>query len=160
MGIRLLLHPRTFLITKKGIIPAKLADDIEILGKDYQDQYVYKKIQRIGETEGKTTEILTEKRLFHIYDDYRVYTPKGRSDSGQITEEDKIFNVKNILSAETTDLLKSPTNYPNSYKSYLCGFQNSLLAKFFHDEEHTPKFNDANYHENLCFFLAAEIYIT
>ena len=133
MITKLLLHPRTFLIAKNGVVPALLVNNVEVLGKNNLDEYVYKKIQKIGETEGKTIEILTEKRLFHIHDSYHVYTSKGKPSVSQIKEEDKILNVRYSESAETNDLLKSSINYPNSYKSYLCGFQNSILAKFFHD---------------------------
>ena len=153
----LLLHPRTFLISKSGIIPAKLANNIEILGKNSQDEYSYKNIQRQSDeiVEAKTREILTERKLFNIYENYHVSSSKGLLSINQITEEHEILDIKNIRLEEIQNLLKSTANYPNSYKSYLCGFQNSLLAKFFHDEEYMPKSDDVYYHDS-SFFLELE----
>ena len=92
----LLLHPRTFLISKSGIIPAKLANNIEILGKNSQDEYSYKNIQRQSDemVEAKTREILTERKLFNIYENYHVSSSKGSLLSiNQITEEDEILDL-------------------------------------------------------------------
>ena len=168
MPHNLLLHPRTFLIyksqwfddLKNGIIPADqvaVGNSIEILGKNSQDEYTYKKIRRQSSemVEAKTREILTERRLFNIHDNYRVSSSSGRIKINQITEEHKILDTKNIQLEKIQNLLKSVANYPNSYKSYLCGFQNSLLTKFFHGEGYTPKFNNVHYHTNL-FFLDLE----
>ena len=168
MPHNLLLHPRTFLIyksqwfddLKNGIIPADqvaVGNSIEILGKNSQDEYTYKKIRRqsFEMVEAKTREILTERRLFNIYDNYRVSTSSGLIKINQITEEHKILDTKNIQLEKIQNLLKSAANYPNSYKSYLCGFQNSLLTKFFHGEGYTPEFNNVHYHSNL-FFLDLE----
>ena len=168
MPYNLLLHPRTFLIyksqwfddLKSGIIPADqivVGNSIEILGKNSQDEYTYKKIRRQSSemVEAKTREILTERRLFNIYDNYRVSSSSGRIKINQITEEHKILDTKNIQLEKIQNLLKSVANYPNSYKSYLCGFQNSLLTKFFHGEGYTPKFNNVHYHTSL-FFLDLE----
>ena len=168
MPYNLLLHSRTFLIyksqwfddLKSGIIPADqivVGNSIEILGKNSQDEYTYKKIRRQSSemVEAKTREILTERRLFNIYDNYRVSSSSGRIKINQITEEHKILDTKNIQLEKIQNLLKSTANYPNSYKSYLCGFQNSLLTKFFHGEGYTPKFNNVHYHTNL-FFLDLE----
>ena len=44
MITKLLLHPRTFLIAKNGVVPALLVNNVEVLGKNNLDEYVYKKI--------------------------------------------------------------------------------------------------------------------
>ena len=98
MPHNLLLHPRTFLIyksswfddLKNGIIPADqvaVGNSIEILGKNSQDEYTYKKIRRQSSemVEAKTREILTERRLFNIHDNYRVSSSSGRIKINQIT---------------------------------------------------------------------------
>ena len=68
------------------------------MGKNSQDEYSYKNIQRQSDeiVEAKTREILTERKLFNIYENYHVSSSKGLLSINQITEEHEILDIKNI----------------------------------------------------------------
>ena len=110
------------------VIFANEKQEFDILGKDGQDNFVFKKIKLIEVIEKNNFEIISNQKIFRLSENYVIYGDR-QINIKNLSVGDSVYNfttlsynpIKNKINVNEINLDK--------IKSYLYGFHNSVLTK-------------------------------
>jgi len=125
----LFLHPKNLLFLSNGAVFANENEQFEILGKDREDNFTSKKISRIGTEEKKYFEIITEQKIFDIFESYVLYGAQKPKSVSNINLDDHIFNFTVLNDGNIINKIKNSNLNLTSIQSYICGFQSAIVLK-------------------------------
>lgn len=111
------------------IIFANERSEFDILGKDGQDNFVFKKIKQIDVVEKNTFQILTEQKIFQFPEHYVIYGTLKPLNIKNLKVNELVFNIRDLSYNDIKNQFNINKIDSNTVKSYLYGFHNSILTK-------------------------------